>query len=344
MFSSVQYTYCLVSDYPKPYVPDENALYSNAQDHSGVHPSMLGALYAPATNYEVSPWAWQWSEGVRYQEVGDSPQSPSTQYTQRVSLRQDSFTHHSYMASTTQPQVHPTYAVDRAPPAFSRVVGGPVSNTNRLEIACPRPRYPLPKWIDMTGWEDDETEATPEEDVERTDSTPGPVDNDTDWEGVEWSDEEDYDEEFDVPHRFLPSSILSPDPEELPAPFFHPASDSTPPSRILASLSPEACDLPQPRFDTDPYSPVSNVSSRSNVPELSHPRSSPCSSFDIVSPDPEDLPPPEFEMYDRFEFPGRLDRRRDRLGEGLWKVVTGGGRKVSGSGHRRRWLDWSWRK
>jgi len=259
--------------------------------------------------------------------------------------------------------VQPTHTAGQAPPAFCRVVGGPVFNTNRPEIFCPRPIHPPPNWVDMTRWEDDGGETTPEEDGERIDLTPGPVnaDNDTDCVGEEWSDQEDYDEEFEVPRRFLPSFILSPDPEDLPAPFFHPSSDSALSSHTFISLSPEACDLPQPCFDSDPYPLVSDTSSRSGVPGPGRPQSSRSDSFgSIVSPDPEDLPTPDFEIYDRieiegFEFPGPLDCHQDqlgkrgtrgrprwRLGEGLWKAVTNAGRKVSGSGHRRGWLDWSW--
>jgi len=264
-----------------------------------------------------------------------------------------------------QPQVQPTCAVDRAPPAFSRVVGGPVLNTSYWpEIACPRPIYPLPKWIDTAGWEDDEEKTMPEQDGERSDLIQGPVDNDNDtdtnWKGEKWSGEEDYGEGLDTPHQFLPSFILSPDPEDLPAPFFHPSSDPTPSPHTFASLSPDACELPQPRFDSDPYSPISNVSSPSNLPGLDSSWSSRTESFEsVVSPDPGDLPPPDFEVYDQleaggFEFPEHLDRHQDRLGERgardhaglalgerLWKVVIGGGRKVSGSGHPRKWLDWT---
>ena len=348
-------TFGFASGYSKPYLFDEEGLCFYAQDHLGVYPSMLGGLYAPPPNSEVSPWAWQWNEGTRIQEVCDLLQFPSTQYTERVSHWQDYFTHYSYTANVAQAQVQPTYATDQAPPAFCRVVGGPVSNTNRLEIVCPRPIHPLPKWIDMTCWEDDEAE-------ERTNLTPGPVDTDTDidtdWEGGEWSHEA-YGEGLDVPRRFLPSFILSPEPEDLPAPFFHPSSDSTPSSHTLASLSPEACDLPQPFFDSDPYSPISDVSSRSSISGPGQPRSSRSDSFgSIVSPDPGDLPPPDFEIYDRaevggFEFLEPLDCHQDRLGkrgtrghahwglgEGLWKAVTSAGRKMSGSGQRRRWLDW----
>lgn len=212
----------------------------------------------------------------------------------------------------------------------------------------------------MAGWEDDEYETTPKEDEERTILTPGPVDNDndTDWEGEESSDEEDYDEERDVLHQLLPPFMRSPDPEDLPAPFFPPSSDPTPSSRTFASLSPKACDLPQPCFSTDPDSPVSNASSWPSVPGLGYPRS-PWSDL-FLSPDPEDLPPPVFEIYDRAEA-GELDPsgpfghcpdrsgERDtqgharRLDEGSWKAVTSEERKVSGSGNRR-WLDWIWGK
>jgi len=207
----------------------------------------------------------------------------------------------------------------------------------------------------MAEREDDEG-GTTTEDEERSDLTPGPFDNDTDYEGGGWSDEEDYDNDFDVPRRFLPSFILSPDPEDLPTPFFPQSGNSTPSSHTLASLSPDACDLPQPRFDSDPCSLTSMVNSQSSIPGLNQPRPSRYDSFgSIVSPDPEDLPPPNFEVYDRFEvggfkFPGPWDRHRDRLGgrdarghagESLWEVLTGGGGKVSGPGHRRGWPVWS---
>ena len=213
----------------------------------------------------------------------------------------------------------------------------------------------------MTGWEDDEGEGESEEE-EKSSLTPGPIDteNDTDWKEEEWSDE-DYDEDLDVARRSLPPFILSPDPEDLPTPFFHLSRDSTPSPHTLASISPDACDLPQPHFDPDPYSPISDASSQSNVPGLACTRSSRTDSFEsIVSPDPGDLPPPDFEICDRFEvgeleFPAPLDCHQNQLGErgardharwgsgkSLWKVVTGGGRKVSGSGRHRRWPIWAW--
>jgi len=270
------------------------------------------------------------------------------------------------MANITQPRVQPTCAVDQAPPAFPRVFGGPVLNANYWpEIACPRPIYPLPKWINMAGWADDEEKTTPEQNEKRSGLIQGPIysdnDIDIDREGDGWTDEENYGEGLDTPHRFLPSFILSPDPEDLPAPFFHPSSDPTPSPRTLSPLSPDACDLPQPYFDSDPFSPMSNVSSLSNVPGLDRSRrSSRSDPFEpVVSPDPWDLPPPDFEVYDQLEvggfgFPGPFDRYQDRLGERgardhaglalgrrLWKVVIGGGRKVSGPGYPRKWLDWT---
>jgi len=359
----IQPTFGFASGHSQPYTFDEDMLCSYAQDYLRVYPSMLGGFYAQASNSEVSPWAWQWGERTRIQKVCNFLQSPLTQHTERVSHWQDYFTHHPYTASIPQARVQLTHAAGQAPSDFCRVVGGPISNTKRPEILCPRPIHPPPKWIDATRWEDDEDETIPEEDEERIDLTPGPVDadSDTDWEGEEWSDEEDYDEEFDVPRRFLPPFIVSPDPEDLPAPFFHPSSDSTPSLHTFASLSPEACDLPQPCFDSDPYPLVSDASSRSGIPGPGRPQSSRSDSFgSIVSPDPEDLPTPDFEIYDRieiegFEFPGPPDCHQDqlgkggsrgrahwRLGEGLWKAVTNVGRKVSGSGHRQAWLDWSW--
>lgn len=352
MFST-QSTYGFASGYPKYHVFDKNGLYSRSQGYLGVQPNVLGGWYTSAHNSEVNPWAWQWNERMGVQEACDTSQSPGIQYIERASLWQGHFSHHSYTTSITQQQVHPTYAVDQAPPAFSRVVGGPVFNTNKPEIVCPRPIRPLPKWVTVK-WEDEEEETTPKEDEERSTLAPGPIDNDTDndtdLEGGEKSDEEDYEEELHVAHRLLPSFVLSPDPEDLPAPFFHSSRDPTPSSHAFVSLSPDACELPQPRFDSDPYSPASNASSWSSRTG---------SSESIVSPDAEDLPPPDFEIYDRlevggFEFPGPLDHHQDRLGEGrirdrprrglgegLWKIITGAGKKLSRSGHRRKWLGWT---
>ena len=168
--------------------------------------------------------------------------------------------------------------------------------------------------------------------------------DDTDWEGEQW-----FDEDHDPESRFLPSFLFSPDPEDLPTPSFHPSSNS------LASLSPDASDLPQPRFDSDPYSPPSVANPGSSVPGLDW--SSRFDSFEsIAAPDPEDLPHPNFEIHERFEvgrlgFPGPQDRHQDwlkrgirdhagrGLGEGLQEVVIGDGRKVLGAGRRRRRPD-----
>jgi len=200
----------------------------------------------------------------------------------------------------------------------------------------------------MAGWEDDEGESTVEQDQERSDPTPDPEgkDNEANWEGEELFEVEE--EEYDAPRRFLPS-FVSPDPEDLPAPFFPPSNGPLPPLPLLVPLSPDAEDLPQPHFDSDPYSPISGVSSRSSVPGLNHTRSSRSNSFEsIVSPDPGDLPPPDFEIYDRFEvwgfkFPEPHDRHHVGwgFGEGRREVAIGEGRKVLGGGRHWRWLDWT---
>jgi len=78
---SVQSTFGFASGYPKPYISDEEVLFFYAQDYLDVYPNMLGSLYAPAPNSEVSPWAWQWNEGTRIQEVCDLLQSTPTRYT-----------------------------------------------------------------------------------------------------------------------------------------------------------------------------------------------------------------------------------------------------------------------
>lgn len=246
--------------------------------------------------------------------------------------------HYPYTAGIPQPQVQPTYVVGQAPAAFLRAVARPALNTNRPEIVCPRPTYLLPKWINMTEWEDDEDEATTEEDEERFNPTPEPEDdgNEADWEGEEDSDEEDY----DVPRRFLSSFILSPDPGELPIPFFHSSSNPPLPPSSPASLSPDASELPQPCFDSDPLTPSSVP------PGLDHEWSSRSDSFEsIISPDPGDLPLPDFEVYDRFgigglKFPEPHDCHQDRLSGRSPRDHAGLGRRVSGAGRHRRWPDW----
>ena len=65
----------LPSNYQESYIYDENLLCSYAQDHLGAHPSGMGGWYAPACSFEASPWAWQWGEGIRTQEVCDVSQS-----------------------------------------------------------------------------------------------------------------------------------------------------------------------------------------------------------------------------------------------------------------------------
>ena len=319
-------------------------LCSYTRGYLGVPPDALGGWDAPARGFEASPWAWQWSERMMTQQVCAAFQTPPTQCTERASLWQGPFVHHSCTASIPQPQVQSTYAVGQAPPTFSRVVGGPAPNAKRPEIICPQPTHPLPKWINMTGWEDDEDETTAEEGEEGSDLTPEILDDEVDWEGEEW-----FEEDRDASRRFLPSFIFSPDPEDLPIPFFPPSNHPIPPPPSLAPLSPDADDLPQPHFDSDSYSPISVVNSQSSVPGLDHTRSSWSDSFEsIISPDPEDLPAPNFGIYDRFEvgvfkFPGPHDHHHFGLGlpKGLRGIVMGEGRRALGDKYPQRWLGWT---
>ena len=217
--------------------------------------------------------------------------------------------------------------MEPVPSSFSPIVGGPVSNTNRLEVACPRPIHPLPKWIDTNGWEEGEEQTRLEEGQGRFNLTPSPA---------------------------SPSYIISPDPEELPAPFF-------PPSPCTHdSLSPNACELPQPRFYSDPRPPAPATNSWLSAPRsIPQPPSWYGRLEPIAFPDPEDLPPPNFQIYARFEVgvlehPSPPDRHQDRidertrghsgrgLGEDLWKVGIGGRRRVSGPRHRHKWHDLAW--
>jgi len=81
-----QSTYGFASVYPQPYIFGGNMLCSYTQDYPGVHSSTLGERYSPTPSSEVSPWAWQWNEGMRNQEVCDTIQSLTTQCAERVSL------------------------------------------------------------------------------------------------------------------------------------------------------------------------------------------------------------------------------------------------------------------
>ena len=196
----------------------------------------------------------------------------------------------------------------------------------------------------MTGWGDKGI----------SDLAPGPVDNDD----IDW---EDYDEELGAPRRFLPSFLFSPDPEDLPAPFFPPSRDSTPPPRTPTSVSPNASDLPQPHFDSDPHPPMSTVNLLPSAPGVIPPPSLHSGSLEsTVLPDPRDLPPPSFETCCRFRAGGfglavSSDRRRrwtddrgtgDHTGRGMikgtWKSVAGEKRRVSGPRHRGGRLDLTW--
>lgn len=185
-----------------------------------------------------------------------------------------------------------------------------------------------------------------EEGEERSDLTPDAedLDDEVDWEGEEWFEEGDY----DAPRRFLPSSIISPDPEDLPTPFFPPSNHPLPPPPSPAPLSTDADDLPRSHFDSDQYSPISVANSQSSVPGLKG-----TSWFDpfgsIISPDPEDLPPPDFGIYDRleagvFKFPEPHDHHHVGLGfpKARQGVVMGEGRKVLGAKYPQRLLDWTW--
>lgn len=236
------------------------------------------------------------------------------------------------------------------------MVGDLLYNTKGPEIACPQPIHPLPKWINMNGWEDDEDKTTLEGDKKRIAPIPGPTYID---------DNIDSDEELSFPHQSLLSFILSPDPdpEELPAPFFHPSSDPIPPPHTSTSLSPEAWDLPLPCFDPNPNSPlVPDVEPRSHLSGFERPPSPWPDSFgSIMFPNSGNLPPPGFEIHDRigvggfWQFPGPLDCRQDqpsnrgarghaywRLDGGFWEAALSGEREVSGSEHYRRSLDWTW--
>ena len=176
----------------------------------------------------------------------------------------------------------------QAPQTTFPVVGGPVSHPDELKIACPRPIYPPPKWIGTIEWEDDEDEETSEGDEVRSEMTSCSTDSDIDWEA-------EFDEEFYITPRFLTSSSISPDAENLPSPFFPPSRDSSPSPDPFASLSPDAGDLPQPYFDCDP--PVFAANSPPTVRGTEAvPRPSPWPGVleIIVSPDPEDLPLPCF--------------------------------------------------
>ena len=235
--------------------------------------------------------------------------------------RQFLFTHHSYAATITHPRVQPTC---QPLPTFSRVVGGPISNTPRLEVICPRPTHPLPKWIDTTGWEDEE---------ERFDLTPSLTSNvdDTDWENSS--------EELDDTRQSLPLCMLSPDADDLPPPFFPPSRGSTPAPRTLASLSPGACNPPQPRFDSNPHPPIFVVNTQPSG-LVAAPQHSPRSDSlePTMFPGAWDAPPLNFEIYaqfgvgmfsypslpgchpDQVEVRGARDHTRRGLGKGLWKV------------------------
>lgn len=315
----VHSTFGFASGYQQPCLFVENASGPYAQGYFGVPPNTLGDYHAPVRGNEASPWAWQWSEELRTQE-GPLIQSSNT-------------------ATITQPRVQPTYGVDQAPLSFSRVVGGPVRPvhvTCTIEVDCPRPVYPLPAWIDTTGWEGEEDDTTPgEDDAWTPDQTSMATygDNDSQWDG-----EEEFGERFGAPCRFLPTFLLSPDPEELPAPFFPPSRDAMLSPRTPTSLFPDARELPQPRFDADPHPPLIGVSSWMSTPGVDlQPLPRFGSPESIMSPDPEDLPPPNFGIHTQFKF-GRFGRLRPpECYRG--QPDEGGGPDYTGRGPGEAWWE-----
>lgn len=284
-------SYGFAFGYPDPHVFRDNVPGSYSQGYPSGFPGAFGGWYRHAHEHETSPWAWQWKG-----ETG-TRQGPVTRY--------------SNTATITQPRVQPTYGVDQAPSPLSRVVGGPVSIPT-LGIICPRPIHPLPVWIDATVWEKVGGEESS-----------GPAQSSVGNDDIEWGEGEDYDEELGAPRRFIPPFILSPDPEDLPAPFF-PSRDSSPSSRTITSFSPDACDLPQPRFDSDPRLPAFIFNSQPTAPGFvsQHPPQ-----YDplrpTVFPDPGDLSPPNFEAYSQFEVEGfgRPDHRPDWTDDGGAQLV-----------------------
>ena len=186
----------------------------------------------------------------------------------------------------------------------------------------------------MAEWETEEAGTTPGEDEE----TPFPAD-DGDWEG------EGHCEELRLP----PWPICSPDAEDLPPPFFPPSRESSPPS-----LSPDACYLPQPRFDQHPLASVVNS-------QPSMPGADPQPSLwygplpPIMFPDPEDVPSPAFDILgvEAYDHLGPDDNHQDgvdwseqhqttgRLGRSFWEVVMDGG-KGPEPHHHQGWLGESW--
>ena len=189
----------------------------------------------------------------------------------------------------------------------------------------------------MAEWEDDEDETTSEEDEVMSRVTSSTVESDIDWE-----EEEGFGGEFDIIPRFFTSFGISPEAEDLPSPFFPPSRNSTPSLDTFDSLSPDANDLPQPRFDSDLQGfaviPPPRIRGAESPPSLTSE-----SLGSIVSPDPEDLPLPCFEIYARFELeelehPGYPHHKRineegvlDRIRE--WAAACGRFCQVENGGY-----------
>lgn len=201
--------------------------------------------------------------------------------------------------------------------------------------------------MNKTEWEDDDDETTSEEDEERSEMTFSSATSDIDWEG-----EEGFDGEFDIFPRFFTSLSISPDAEDLPSPFFPPSKAPTP----SAPHSPDATDLPQPRFNSDP--PVLKVSLPSSIRGVDSASSSWSDTLEsMVSPDPEELPLPRFEICVRLGVDGleHLEHHNNRQnkvgGKGALDYLGGQATvrawfyQVEGRGREdlgiQRWIDWT---
>lgn len=62
-------TYSFASSYLEPDAFEENIFGHRAQEDFDSYQSMPGGWCAPAHDYGVSPWAWQWSGEAAIQKV-----------------------------------------------------------------------------------------------------------------------------------------------------------------------------------------------------------------------------------------------------------------------------------
>jgi hypothetical protein len=67
--SSIYPAYSFAPDYRTLDAFKEQIFGSCTQENFAVYQSMLGGWFAPACNYEVSPWPWQWSGETTIQKV-----------------------------------------------------------------------------------------------------------------------------------------------------------------------------------------------------------------------------------------------------------------------------------